>query len=183
MSTEAFVRHLTQAELDAGLDHIRRSPVTNGRLDGIVIRPATDERVTLRECDVSPNAGVHGDRWATTGQSAEMQVTLMNSRAVELVAQSPERWPLAGDQLYVDLDLSEDNLQPGMQLIIGTALFEITPKPHNGCAKFASRFGRDALAFVNSTAGKQLHLRGIYAKVIKAGAIHVGDSVRKIDAQ
>jgi MOSC domain-containing protein YiiM len=180
MTTEAPVRYLTESELEAGLDDIRLSPATNGKLEGIVIRPAANERVVLKECAVSPEGGIHGDRWAKTSKGDDIQVTLMNARAAQLIAQSPERWPLAGDQLYVDLDLSEDNLPPGTQLMIGSALFEITAKDHTGCTKFSSRFGSDAYKFVNSKEGAWLNLRGIYAKVLVAGTIHVGDPIRKV---
>jgi hypothetical protein len=179
MSTAAPT-HLTLDQLEAKLDEIRLSPSTGGRLHGIVIRPTPGERVILHESPVSPEGGVHGDRWTTTVKSAEVQVTLMNSRAAEVIAQSPDRWPLAGDQLYVDLDLSAGNLPPGTLVTIGSAMFEITATPHNGCAKFAARFGNDALGFVNSPVGKRMHLRGIYAKVIKAGTIRVGDAVQKV---
>ena len=80
----------------------------------------------------------------------DAQLTLMNARVVALVAGERERWPLAGDQLYVDLDLSADNLPPGTRLAVGSAVIEVTPEPHTGCAKFSARFGSEALRFVNS---------------------------------
>ena len=104
----------------------------------------------------------------------------MNARAIALLAQSEEHWPLAGDQLYVDMDLSDDNLPPGTQIAIGTAVLEVSPDPHTGCQKFSSRFGVEALKFVNSPEGKRLHLRGINTKVTQAGVIRVGDAIKKI---
>lgn len=177
--TTQTIRHLSTAELEAGLDHIKQSPSDGGTLHMIVVRPAANERVMLDVCDVSPEQAVHGDRWFTMSASADISVTLMNTRAAMLIAQDEARWPLAGDQLYVDFDLSEDNLPPGTQVHIGTAVFEITKKPHTGCAKFSARFGPDALAFVNSPEGKRLHLRGIYAKVVQAGVVRAGDAIRK----
>ena len=179
--------HLPWAELEAGLAHIKQSPKDHGRLDCIVIRPALDAREVLTECDLSPQLGVHGDNWATRGSTAtpdggphpKAQVTLMNSRAIALFAQTNERWALAGDQLYVDLDLSEANLQPGQRLSIGSAILEITDKPHRGCVKFSDRFGPAALKFVNSDEGWQLHLRGIYAIVVQAGTIKAGEAIVK----
>jgi MOSC domain-containing protein YiiM len=111
----------------------------------------------------------------------DAQITLMNARAAQLVAQDVERWPLAGDQLYVDFDLSEENIPPGTRLAIGDAVVEVSALPHNGCKKFVARFGLDAMKFVNSPVGKQLHLRGINAKVVQSGAIRVGDSVKKVN--
>jgi MOSC domain-containing protein YiiM len=104
----------------------------------------------------------------------------MNARAIALLAQDEARWPLAGDQLYIDLDLSAENLPPGTQLQIGSAVIEVTAQPHTGCQKFMARFGADALKFVNSAVGKELHLRGINAKVVQGGVIQAGDTVRKL---
>jgi MOSC domain-containing protein YiiM len=109
-----------------------------------------------------------------------MQLNIMNARVIELLAQDKDRWALAGDQLFVDLDLSESNLPIGTRLSIGAAVIEVTPPPHTGCQKFSARFGPDAMMFVNSPEGKQLHLRGINAKIIKSGFIRVGDAVQKI---
>jgi MOSC domain-containing protein YiiM len=109
-----------------------------------------------------------------------MQLNLINARLIALLAQDKARWPLAGDQLYVDLDLSEENLPPGTRLTIGAAVIEVTDQPHTGCKKFAARFGADAVKFVNSPEGKALHLRGINAKVVQGGTIRAGDTVRKI---
>ena len=97
-----------------------------------------------------------------------------------LLAQRPERWSLAGDQLFVDLDLSPENLPPGTRLAMGSAAIEVTKQPHTGCAKFVERFGLDAVKFVNSDEGKQLHLRGINARVALPGVIRVGDIVSKV---
>lgn len=180
MTTQTTARHLTQAELEAGLDYIKQSPSDAGVLEAIVIRPATNERQVLDAVDVSPEGGVHGDRWVKTSKSFDVSVTLMNSRAAALVAQDKSRWPLAGDQLYVDFDLSEDNLPPGARLSVGEAVFEVSAKDHTGCAKFAARFGADAWQFVNSPEGARLNLRGINVKVVQAGAVRVGDSVKRL---
>lgn len=171
------------AELEAGLDDIRRSPSDVGVLRKIVRRPVKNGREVLLEGRLVEGGGLDGDCWNVTGDSAlEIQLTLMNSRLAQLVAGSEDRWDLAGDQLYVDLDLSEANLPPGTRLRVGEAgaVIEITAEPHNGCGKFRSRFGADALRFVNSPVGKALHLRGIYAKVVETGTIRTGDRVTKV---
>ncbi|MCX6048050.1 MAG: MOSC domain-containing protein, partial [Chloroflexi bacterium] len=117
----------------------------------------------------------------TDGSShPDMQLNIMNSRVIALVAQDKDRWALAGDQLFIDLDLSEDNLPPGTQLALGSAVIEVTNQPHTGCAKFVARFGLDAMKFVNSAEQKQLHLRGINAKVVQPGTIRVGDRAKKL---
>ena len=182
------MKHLTMAELEAGLNEIRRSPKDNGVLELIVRRPKINEREVLQEGELDLFEGLVGDNWRTRGTwrkkgglgNPEMQLNLMNSRTIALIAQERERWKWAGDQLYVDLDLSDENLPPGSRLQIGSAIIEVTAIPHTGCKKFVSRFGLDAMKFVNSEVGKKLHLRGINAKVVEAGKIRTGDLVKKI---
>ena len=180
--------HLSKEELEAGLEEIRRSPKDGGTLEMIVRRPAEDEREELVEGDLSLELGLDGDNWKTRGGSRtndgfghpDMQLNIMNSRAISHIATDRGRWKLAGDQLYVDLDLSDTNLPCGSRLKIGEAVVEITEIPHNGCRKFADRFGVDAVRFVNSPEGKRLHLRGVNAKVVKEGRVRIGDEVMKI---
>jgi hypothetical protein len=182
------VKQLTMDELEAGLDYIRQSPQDKGVLELIARRPRDNEREALEVGQLNLQSGLEGDNWITRGSSRttdgtahpDMQITLMNSRVIALVAGDKERWPLAGDQLYVDMDLSAENLPPGTRLKIGGAVIEVSAQPHTGCAKFIARFGLDAQKFVNSPEGKQLHLRGINARVIQSGAIQIGDLVRKI---
>ena len=177
--------HLSQSELEAGLDHIKQAPKNHGVLEQIVIRPQEDERTCLQKCELSPQLGVHGDSWAKGcwlslpdgSPDPSVQVTLMNSRSIALIAQSQERWALAGDNLYVDLDLSEDNIKPGQRLSIGSVILEITNIPHKGCDKFVERYGADANRFVNSKEGQRLNLRGIFARIVQAGTVEVGDEV------
>jgi len=178
-------RHLTMAELEARLDEIRQSPRDEGVLKMIVRRPRTSEREVLEEGELDPAEGLVGDSWKHRGGSpdADRQLNIMNSRVIALVAQDKGRWCLAGDQLFVDLDLSAENLPAGTRLTLGSAVIEVTAPPHTGCKKFVERFGLDAVNFVNSPLGKQLHLRGINARVVRAGVIRVGDPVRKtVDA-
>jgi hypothetical protein len=175
-------------ELEAGLETIRQSPADHGILKMIVRRPGVDEREVISQGELSLEEGLAGDSWRDRASrhtpdgsaSTEAQITLMNARAITLLAQSEDRWPLAGDQLYADLDLSEDNLPPGTQLAIGSAVLEVSAQPHTGCKKFSARFGVEAMKFVNSPEGKRLHLRGINTRVVQAGTIHVGDPVKKI---
>jgi hypothetical protein len=182
------VKHRTTEELEAGLEYICRSPKDGGTLALIVRRPAVGAREVLEQGELNLREGLVGDNWATRGCSLtadgsphpEMQLNVMNARVIALVAQERERWPLAGDELYVDLDLSETNLPPGTRLELGSAVIEVTAQPHTGCRKFVQRFGRDAVRFVNSPVGKQLRLRGLNAKVVQPGTIRVGDLVRKV---
>ena len=185
---ELIARHLTTAELEAGLDEIRRAPRDEGTLELIVRRPQVDEREVLDAGELSLEAGLVGDSWITRGSSRtpdgsshpDMQLNIMNSRVTALVAQHKDRWQLAGDQLYLDMDLSEENLPAGTRFALGSAVIEVSPQPHLGCKKFVSRFGLEAMQFVNSPLGRQLRLRGINARVVSAGVIRVGDVVRKI---
>jgi len=179
--------HLTTAELEAGMETIRQSPKDQGVVKMIVRRPQDDEREIVEEAELSLTEGLVGDNWKARGSKStpdrsankDAQITVMNARIIELIAQNPERWSLAGDQLYVDLNLSDDNLPPGTRLAIGSAMIEVSPVPHTGCKKFSERFGTEAMKFVNSPEGKQLHLRGINTRVVQSGIIRVGDVVRK----
>ena len=182
------MKHLEMAELKAGLDDIRKSPKDEGVLDLIVRRPQVDQREVLIKGELHFSEGLVGDSWRSRGSSRtpdgtshpDMQLNIMNSRVISLVAQDKARWQLAGDQLYMDLDLSSENLPAGTRLALGAAVIEVTPLPHTGCKKFVGRFGLDAMQFVNSTLGKQLRLRGLNAKVIHPGSISVGDVVKKL---
>jgi hypothetical protein len=184
------VEHLDLAALEAGLDEIRRSPKDVGSLQLIVRRPEVEARETLVEGVLDTVNGLVGDCWRTRGSSStddgsanpKAQLTLANVRAVTLVARDPARRPLAGDQLYVDFDLSVDNAPPGTRLEIGSAVVEITDLPHTGCRKYLDRFGKDALRWVNSEAGRALNLRGVNASVLVAGTVRVDDAVRKATA-
>jgi MOSC domain-containing protein YiiM len=175
-------RHLSPDELAAGLPAIEASPPDNGVLEAIVIRPETGARRDLPSCQISLRGGVHGDRWALAGTAPDpdMQICIMNARAIALIARERTAWPAAGDNLFIDLDLSPENLPTGQRLAIGTAIIEVTAMPHAGCDKFIARFGRDACIFVNTGAGKALRLRGIYARVVQDGLLTVGDRVRKL---
>jgi hypothetical protein len=180
--------HVSMTELEAGIEHIRQSPKDNGVLRMIVRRPQDDEREIVNKAEITLEDGLVGDNWKSRGSKhtpdgsarPEAQLTLMNARMIELIAQSEDRWALAGDQLYVDFDLSEDNIPPGTRLAIGSAIVEVSSVPHTGCKKFSTRFGLDAMKFVNSPEGKQLHLRGINTRVVRAGVLHVGDVIRKV---
>lgn len=183
------VKHLSKDELKAGLDTILQSPKDEGILELIVRRPAVEHREILDRAQLDLVEGLVGDNWKhrssslTSDGSAhpEMQLNIMNSRVVALVAQSKSRWHLAGDQFYVDMDLSADNLPPGTKLAFGTAIVQVSREPHLGCKKFVGRFGLEAMKFVNSELGKQLHLRGINAKVVEAGVVTVGSTIRKLE--
>ncbi|PYS81395.1 MAG: MOSC domain-containing protein [Acidobacteria bacterium] len=182
------VKHLTLKELEAGLGEIRRSPKDEGVLELIVRRPVFDEREVLAAGELDVAEGLVGDGWRTRGSSCtpdgsphpDMQLNIMNSRVIALVAQGKDRWPLAGDQLFLDMDLSEENLPAGTRLALGSAVVEVTAQPHTGCKKFVARFGPDAMKFVNSPVGRRLNLRGINAKVVRPGVVRVGDVVKKI---
>ena len=188
MATDV-AKHLTTDELEAGLDEIRRAPANDGAVALIVRRPAEGEREVLAECMLDLDLGLVGDRWSSHRSSKtpdgspnrETQLTLMNARVVDLVAAGDrERWALAGDQIYVDLEISEANLPAGTRLALGSAVIEVTPEPHTGCVKFAGRFGNDAHRFVNTKPYRHLRLRGLNAKVIEPGTVSSGDAIRKL---
>lgn len=180
--------HLTTAELEAALDHLRAAPADRGKVELVVRRPGPGEREVLEEGTLDLVEGLVGDGWLARPSSRtpdgtahpDMQLNVINARLSSLVAVDPDRRVLAGDQLHLDLDLSEDNLPPGTRLALGSAVIEVTAQPHTGCAKFVERFGRDAMQFVNSPLGRQLRLRGLNAKVVVPGTVRPGDEVRKV---
>lgn len=179
--------HRDADTLTSGLDDIRSSPPDGGRLDLLVRRPAIDEREILTAAELSPVDGLVGDTWNVRpsrrtdhgGPHPDMQLNVINARFSSLISSDDDHRSLAGDQLHVDLDLSEANLPAGTRLAIGTAVIEVTEQPHTGCVKFSARFGADARRLVNSDAGRELRLRGINAKVVQAGTILVGDAITK----
>jgi MOSC domain-containing protein YiiM len=179
------MQHLTTVELESGVARIREAPLDAGTLELIVRRPAVDEREVLEVAALDKASGLVGDSWLDRpssrsidgGPHPDMQLNVMSARAAALVAGDRSRWPLAGDQLYIDLALGPQNLPPGTRLQLGTAVIEVTDQPHRGCAKFAARFGRDALRFVNSPTGIELSLRGVNARVVVEGTVSRGDAV------
>ncbi|MCY4114635.1 MAG: MOSC domain-containing protein [Chloroflexi bacterium] len=180
----------TGEELEAGLDHLRGSPADGGPVCMIVRRPEVDAREVIAEGTLDVATGLVGDSWKdrgstvtpTGGPNPAAQITIINSRLLDLLAQSEERWPLAGDQLVIDIDMSEDNLPPGARLAIGSAVIEISKEPHTGCRKFAARFGQDALRFISTPLGRQMRMRGINTRVVQSGTVRVGDVATKVGA-
>ena len=180
--------HLDKEQLENGLGIISQSPKDNGTIEMIVRRPEENEREVLEEGTLDLEWGLLGDNWKVQGSSKskdefghpEMQLNLMNSRCIDLLTvEDKDRWKLAGDQLFVDFDLSEENIPPGTKLVIGTAVIERTEIPHLGCKKFVQRFGLDAMVFVNSSIGRKMNLRGVNAKVIIPGVVKTGDIIAK----
>jgi len=183
-----MLQYLDLATLEQSLDHIREAPADLGTLELIVRRPAVGEREVLAEVRVDTVDGLEGDTWRVRGSSRttdggpnpDAQLTVVNARASAAIAGDRDRWPLAGDQLYVDLDISVTNLPPGSRVQIGSAVIEFSEAPHTGGAKFQSRYGNDSLRFVNSPVGRELRLRGANCRVVVAGAVRVGDTIRKL---
>lgn len=186
---ETAPRHLSEGDLQQGLPEVEASPRDAGRLEAIVVRPSVGERRTLSTAALTPDGGIDGDRWVTDSYyhlddgrpDPRSQVSLINARLLRLIAGQPEAMCLAGDNLIVDLDLSAQNLPAGSRLAIGQMVLEISDLPHTGCTKFSARYGQEARLFVNNQRGKELHLRGRYARIVAGGTIAVGDTVRKCD--
>ena len=191
MTTPINPLHKPIAELEVGLAQLLEAPQDRGNLELIVIRPTKEQRQILDEAWLSPEAGVQGDNWAKGCWKSlpdgrpdpDVQVTIMSARLARLVmGEDKSHWALAGDQLIADLDLSEGNLPVGQRLVLGDAVLEITSVPHRGCAKYRARFGDEALRFINTDEGRRMNLRGIYAKILQAGRVRVGDVLKKVDA-
>ncbi len=179
---------VTKDQILSGLHHVADSPSDGGALEFIVVRPVVGERELRERAYLSTERGVEGDRWLTSRwltlpdgrPDPRVQVSLMNARILGLISDGAERISLAGDNLIVDLDLSERNLAAGQRLVVGEVVVEVSDVAHTGCRKFMTRYGRDAVNFVNSVEGRRLNLRGLYAKVIEPGVVRVGDAVRKV---
>ena len=179
--------HATTAQLAASIDHVANAPSDLGTVELVVARPDVGRRIVLERGELRPGVGLVGDNYLERGSSRPpggpadplAELNLMSARALEAVA-GPDRanWPAAGDQLIVDFDLSEGNCPAGTRLAVGTAVVEVTSKPHNGCAKFSERYGVDAARWVNSR--KDLHLRGVCAVVVEPGTVVPRDSIRRI---
>ena len=182
------VNHLDMNGLEAGIDYILDTPADKGLVRMIVSRPETGIRKILKSASLDTIEGLIGDNWKDRGSSStsdksadpETQITIMNSRVIELIAHSSDRWKLAGDQLFIEIDISRNNLPPGSKLKVGSAIIEVSGKPHTGCQKFSQRFGLDALKFVSTPMAQELCFRGINARVVKSGIVTVGDIVNKI---
>lgn len=181
-------RHRGTAELEAALGHIREAPADSGTIELIVRRPAEDAREVLDVAEINDAEGVAGDTWNQRssptspegGPHPDAQITIMSARAAAAVIGPLERWPLAGDQIYADLDISHSTLAAGTRLRLGEAVLEVTAKPHRGCAKFAARFGRDALRFVNTGEGQALRMRGVNCRVVEPGTVRAGDPITRL---
>ena len=185
MDGKLFEKHLTAEEIEQAMPYVLAVPQNNGRVEMIVRRPKTNKREIVESGVLDIEQGLVGDNWLTRGSSRtdnglghpEMQLNLMNYRFAELIAGNQDRVPLAGDQIFVDLDLSAANLPPGTRLTINEAVIEITSIPHLGCKKFVERFGLAAMKFANSEFGREHNLRGVNAKVVKSGQIKNGDLI------
>lgn len=177
----------TDRDFEPFLADVRAAPRDGGRLVLIARRPAVDRRELVDAAELDTTFGVIGDSWFERGSSRtpdgrpnpDSQVTLISTRVLRAIEPDADRWPLAGDQLYVDLDLSTDTLPPGSRLAIGSALLEVSKQPHTGCAKFSARFGSDALRWINSPVGRDLRMRGMNARVVRGGTVRAGDAVRR----
>jgi len=172
--TKLAPRFATYAELDAALPLLRAAPRERGALEMIVRRPASAEREVIESGELRAGAGLVGDRW--TPLSTSEPLTLTSARLMGLIA-ARDRWPLAGDQLYVDFDLSAEHVPPGTRLCVGSAVIEVSAEPHTGCRKYRDRFGLDALRFISSPVGRELNLRGLNAHVMTGGVVRVGDAI------
>lgn len=180
--------HRSIGDLTEGLENLLDSPSSKGVVEMIAARPREDQRELLTTGELDTEMGLVGDSWKARGAGHtedgtadnKAQLTLMNSRVIDLVAGGRDRWALAGDQFYVDLDLSKENLPPGTRLQIGNAVIEVSDTPHTGCKKFASRFGAEALRFVNTGVGRDARFRGVNTFVVQSGEVSIGDSVLKL---
>lgn len=181
-------KHLSTSEIEAGLAHVLASPRSSAALEAIVRRPAAGQREELTSCEVSTARGLAGDHWTNGAWKSlpdgspdpDVQISFMNSRFIDLIATSRSNWAPSGNNFFVDMDLSVDNLPVGQRLSLGTAEFEISPVPNTGCKFFIERYGRDACVYVNVGPGRDRRLRGVYARVVKDGRVALGDRLEKL---
>ena len=185
--THAMQEQLERREeaFETRLAEVQAAPADLGRVELIVRRPAPEQREVLAEADLDLERGLVGDHWAVRDRAntpvyLDAQLTVISTRVLAVIEPDESRWPLAGDQLYVDLDLSEANLPAGTRLAVGTSVIEISETPHTGCAKFSSRFGSDALRWINSPIGRAHRMRGLNARIVEPGTVRTGDAIRKV---
>lgn len=182
-------KEMTLAEIEARLDELGPSPQDNGTVEMIVCRPDEGQRKVLEAAELDTTEGLVGDNWRKRGSRhsedgsalIEAQIAIMNSRNIQAIEPEHDRWPLAGDQIFVDIDLSAENMPAGQRIAIGSAILEVTELPHNGCGKFAERFGSGASRFVNSKEGRENRRRGVNTRVIRGGTIRQRDTITKVD--
>jgi hypothetical protein len=187
MTDQGATAPLTPQQLERGLVDVRRSPRDAGTVSLIVRRPAVGAREVVSSAVLDPDLGLVGDGWSDRGSARmangsadpEAQVTIMSARVAALLAGAADRWAIAGDQLFVDLDLSTGNLPPGTRLVVGEATLVVSATPHTGCVKFRDRFGSAALRFVSTPEGQGLRLRGVNTRVERGGTVRVGDVIHK----
>jgi len=187
----AFVEQREFRDFEGHLTAIREASTDEGRLELIVRRPAVDDRETLEEARLDTSDGLVGDGWASRGSRAtpdgsadlEAQLTLISTRVLQAIEPDRERWPLAGDQLYADFNLSQESLPAGSRLAIGSAIIQVSETPHTGCAKFSARFGSDALRWINSPIGRDHRMRGLNARILEGGIIRTGDVIRRLQTR
>lgn len=188
MSTQSTVKHLTREEIEQRYTQLEPSPKEQGTVEMIVRRPDTLQREVVEQAEINTEKGMIGDNWYTRGSRhtddgsahPDMQMAIMNSRIIDVIAQERDNWAPAGDQLFVDFDLSEANLPIGQRFAIGDVVLEVSPFPHKGCKKFKERYGLGASRFINDLAYEHLRLRGINVRVIQGGVIKTGDTIRKL---
>lgn len=172
-------------DLETILEDVRNSPTEVGKILLIAVRPANGERLVVDQARMSTETGLEGDNWLDRSAdkdnvSRHNQLTLMNSRFADAITPDGKGWELAGDQLYVDFDISLENAPAGTLLQVGGATIRISEEPHTGCAKFVRRFGREMLKMTQTDVGKDLRLRGVNASVIESGTVCTGDSIRRV---
>jgi hypothetical protein len=179
--------HKTAEEIEQGMAAVIAAPKDAGPVLLLVRRPDEGQREIIDEGELDTELGLRGDDWinrpglGSDKPSPYAQVTVMNARYTELIAgPSAEDWAQAGDQIYVELDISADNLPAGTRISLGEAVLEISAEPHTGCAQFSARFGSEALRAANTERGRRLRLRGANTVVVQAGMVRTGDTARKL---
>ena len=170
-------RHVPRADLEAALAGLPLAPRDAGHVALIVCRRADKVRETPERVHLHPGTGIPGDGWGRKETpDPEAEITIMQLDVAELIANG-QPVTVFGDNLLVDLDLSTGNLPTGSRVRIGGATLEVTAKPHNGCRKFAARFGQQALRFVAARELRHRNLRGIHLRVVEPGDVAVGDRI------
>ncbi len=178
----------TAEQLEAGMAGVLDAPSEEGPVRLVVRRPGRGQREILEEGQLDTERGLIGDDWINRPgmnrdtPSPHAQVTVMNARVAELISGDPEpaTWAQCGDQLYVDLDISEANMPTGTRFSVGDAVLEVQAEPHTGCVQFRSWWGGDALRHISTTEGQALRMRGVNTRVVQSGTVRPGDAARKL---